>query len=86
MTTEQKIIRTKVGVLELAKQLGNVSKACRLIGNRAIVSIDLKNPTRPTARPRFKRLRGRSRSSRIGWRPRWNRPSCRSLLSNPRGE
>src|ERR671918_1646367 len=32
MTTEQKIIKTKVGVLELAKQLGNVSKACQLMG------------------------------------------------------
>ncbi|TKS60326.1 MAG: IS481 family transposase [Nitrospira sp.] len=32
MTIEQKIIKTKVGVLELAKQLGNVSKACQLMG------------------------------------------------------
>jgi hypothetical protein len=32
MRTEQKIIKTKVGVLELAKQLGNVSKACQLMG------------------------------------------------------
>lgn len=32
MTTEKKIIKTKVGVLELAKQLDNVSKACRLLG------------------------------------------------------
>ena len=32
MTTEQKIIKMKVGVLELAKQLGNVSKACPLMG------------------------------------------------------
>src|SRR5512144_2505541 len=32
MTTEQKIIKTKVGVLELAKQLGNVSRACRIMG------------------------------------------------------
>ena len=29
MTTEQKIIRAKVGVLELAKLRGNVSKACQ---------------------------------------------------------
>jgi len=29
MTAEQKIIKTKVGLLELAKQLGNVSRACR---------------------------------------------------------
>jgi hypothetical protein len=32
MTTEQKIIRAKVGLLELAKQLGNVSQACQMMG------------------------------------------------------
>src|SRR5712675_1799362 len=32
MTTEQKIIRAKVGLLELAKQLGNVSQACKRMG------------------------------------------------------
>jgi Winged helix-turn helix len=32
MTTEQKIIKAKVGVLDLAKPLGNVSKACQLMG------------------------------------------------------
>src|SRR5438105_530785 len=29
---EQKIIRAKVGLLELAKQLGNVSQACKMTG------------------------------------------------------
>jgi hypothetical protein len=33
MTTEQKIIRAKVGLLELAKQLGNVSQACKMMGH-----------------------------------------------------
>jgi hypothetical protein len=32
MTTEQKIIKTKLGLLELARQLGNVSQACRVMG------------------------------------------------------
>lgn len=32
MTTEQEIIKTKVGVLELAKHLGSVSKACQVMG------------------------------------------------------
>jgi transposase InsO family protein len=32
MTTSEKVIRTKVGLLELAKQLQNVSQACRLLG------------------------------------------------------
>jgi transposase InsO family protein len=32
MINEQKVIRAKVGVLELARQLGNVSQACRVMG------------------------------------------------------
>ena len=32
MTKEQKIIRAKVGLLELAVQLGNVSQACKMMG------------------------------------------------------
>jgi transposase InsO family protein len=32
MTKEQKIIRAKMGLLELAKQLGNVSQACKMMG------------------------------------------------------
>lgn len=32
MTNQQKIIRAKVGLLELAKQLGNVSQACKMMG------------------------------------------------------
>lgn len=30
--TERKVIRAKVGLLELAKQLGNVTQACRVLG------------------------------------------------------
>ncbi len=32
MTNERKVIRAKVGLLELAKQLGNVSQACKIMG------------------------------------------------------
>lgn len=32
MTTQDKVIRTKVGLLELGKQLGNVAQACRVMG------------------------------------------------------
>jgi len=34
MTKDQKIIKGKVGLLELAKQLGNVSQACKMLGYR----------------------------------------------------
>ena len=33
MTKEQKIIRAKIGLLALAKQLGNVSQACKMMGD-----------------------------------------------------
>src|SRR5262245_50377063 len=32
MTQEQKIIKAKIGLLELAKQLGSVSQACKVMG------------------------------------------------------
>lgn len=32
MTVEQKIIKNKIGLLNLAEELGNVSKACRVMG------------------------------------------------------
>jgi transposase InsO family protein len=32
MSPEQKVIKAKVGLLELAKQLGNVSQACKVMG------------------------------------------------------
>ena len=32
MTQDQKIIRAKLGLLDLAKQLGNVSQACKMMG------------------------------------------------------
>jgi hypothetical protein len=34
MKTTQKVIKVKVGLLELAKQLGNVSQACKVMGYR----------------------------------------------------
>jgi len=32
MSIEQKVIKPKLGVLELAKQLGSVSQACKVMG------------------------------------------------------
>lgn len=32
MSIEQKIIKPKLGLLELAKQLGSVSQACKVMG------------------------------------------------------
>ena len=32
MTTQEKVIKNKVGILNLAKTLGNVSQACKVLG------------------------------------------------------
>ena len=32
MTTDQKIIKNKIGLLKLAEELGNVSRACTVMG------------------------------------------------------
>ncbi len=32
MTTEQKLIQPKLGLLKLAEKLGNVSEACKTLG------------------------------------------------------
>ena len=32
MTTDQKIIKNKLGLLKLAEKLGNVSEACKVFG------------------------------------------------------
>ena len=46
MTAERKVIRAKVGLLELAKQLGNVSQACKILGTRATASTASRSSTR----------------------------------------
>jgi molybdenum-dependent DNA-binding transcriptional regulator ModE len=32
MTNKEKIIKSKLGLLKLAEELGNVSQACRMMG------------------------------------------------------
>ena len=32
MTVDRKVIKNRVGLLELARQLGNVSQACKILG------------------------------------------------------
>jgi hypothetical protein len=39
LNTNEKIIKHKVGLLNLAEELGNVSKACQVMGLSRVVSI-----------------------------------------------
>ena len=45
MTSEEKIIKNKVGLVKLAQTLGNVSQACKVMGYSRDSSIAPKNST-----------------------------------------
>jgi hypothetical protein len=50
MTTTQKLIQPKMGLLKLAEKLGNVSEACKVLGySTQTVSTVFKNFTKKEA-------------------------------------
>ena len=61
MTKEQKIIRAKAGLLELAKQLGNVSQACKMMGYSPTVFTASRSSTTKAESWPCKRSRGANR-------------------------
>ena len=62
MTQEQKIIRAKLGLLELAKQLGNVSQACKMMGYSPTVFTASRSSTTKAASWPCRRSAGGSQS------------------------
>jgi hypothetical protein len=61
MTTADKVIKPKVGLLELGKQLGNVSKAFRLMGYSRDSFYRFKDRMRPAGKVHCRRSPGASR-------------------------
>ena len=63
MTKDQKIIRAKAGLRELAKPLGDVSQAGKMMGfEPATASTDSNTSTTKAGSWRFRRCRAASRS------------------------
>ena len=60
MTTEHKVARRKLSMLELACELGNVSKACRLMGYSRQQFYEI---------PKLPDLWGRGPSGSFAWGP-----------------
>ena len=64
MTNQQKIIKTKVGILELAKQLGNVSQACKVMGIPATACAGSKHYTKQAAKRRCRKFQSKNRTGK----------------------
>jgi hypothetical protein len=63
MNTQDKIIQNKLGVLKLAKMLGNVSQACKVMGVSRDSFYRFKRSAELTSKPTL-RYRRRNRTSR----------------------
>jgi hypothetical protein len=62
MTTQAKIIKNKMGILELAQHLGNVSQACKVMGYSRDSFTGSRNFTTRVANLPFRKSADESRS------------------------
>ena len=66
MTQDQKIIKNKLGLLKLARTLGSVSEACKVLGFSRDISTASRSSTKLVVRQHWPRFRARNRR-RLAW-------------------
>jgi hypothetical protein len=66
MTSQTNIIRPKLGLLELAKQLGNVSQACKIMGHSRDTFYRRKKPLLKNRVPDLWPAEGLQRTQKAG--------------------
>ena len=60
MTTSEKVIKNKPGLLELFQQLGNISRACKIMGYSRDSFYRFKNCTSRVENLPYRRFHGRN--------------------------